>query len=447
MTKHFYIILLVLVLTWCSSMAEKPTKGIFPYEYKVEKLPNGLTVIMIPLSNPGLVAYYSVVRTGSRDEYEPGHSGFAHFFEHMMFRGTEKNPGSMYDNFMTEMGINANAYTTDDYTCYHLVFAKEDLPKVMELESDRFQNLSYPEPDFQTEAGAVLGEYNKGRTSPWSVLYEKLQETAFDKHTYKHTTIGFKDDVVAMPKMYEYSKNFFKRYYRPENVVVVVAGDIKYDATMKLIKKYYSEWKTGYVVPKIEQEPEQKAERVASVTFDGKTLPILVVAYKGLAFSGTNRELAAATLLGTMAFSETSEIYKKLVLDEQKVEFIRSDFSPNRDPGLWGALARIKNEKDIDYVKNAIDETIDQYKTTPVDATKLSDLKKRLKYDFVMNLDTAEKVAGNLAHYVALTGGIDAVNQLYAMYETITPSDIQAAAKKFLTKERRTIVTLKGGQK
>ena len=445
--KHILMIVLCLIITGSRSMAEKAPKGVFPYEYKVEKLPNGLTVIMIPLSNPGLVAYYSVVRTGSRDEYESGHSGFAHFFEHMMFRGTEKYPGSMYDHLMTEMGINANAYTTDDYTCYHLMFAKDDLPKVMELESDRFQNLSYREAEFQTEAGAVLGEYNKGRTSPWSVLYEKLQETAFDKHTYKHTTIGFKDDVVAMPKMYEYSKNFFKRYYRPENVIVLVAGDIRYDATMKLIKQYYSDWKTGYVTPSIEQEPEQKKEKTASATFEGKTLPILAVAYKGLAFSGTNKELAASYLLGTMAFSETSDIYKKLVLDEQKVEFIQSDFSPNRDPGLWVVLSRIKNEKDVEYVKNEIDKTIEKWKSTPVDAAKLQDLKKRLKYEFVMNLDTPEKVAGSLARYIALTGGIETVDQLYALYERVTPSDIQAAAKKYLPKVHRTIVTLVGGQR
>src|SRR5512147_2419096 len=113
------------------------SESIFPYKYQKESLPNGLSVIMIPMESPGLVAYYSVVRTGSRDEVEKGKSGFAHFFEHMMFRGTKKYPGPVYDSIVTSIGAKANAYTTDDYTAYHLNFAKEDLERVIELESDR----------------------------------------------------------------------------------------------------------------------------------------------------------------------------------------------------------------------------------------------------------------------------------------------------------------------
>src|SRR3990167_7492834 len=126
------------------------------------------------MPSDGLVAYWSIVRTGSRDEYEPGRSGFAHFFEHMMFRGTERYPGDVYNRIITTIGASANAYTTDDHTAYHLSMAAEDLEQVMALESDRFQNLSYPESEFQTEAGAVYGEYRKARTDPEFALYEPL---------------------------------------------------------------------------------------------------------------------------------------------------------------------------------------------------------------------------------------------------------------------------------
>ncbi|MER3330043.1 MAG: insulinase family protein, partial [Candidatus Kapaibacterium sp.] len=156
----------------------------------------------------GIVSYYTLVRTGSRDEYEVGKTGFAHFFEHMMFRGTKKYPGTVYDSLIISIGADGNAYTTDDYTAYHLNLANEDLDLVMELESDRFQNLSYPEPDFKTESGAVYGEYRKNITDPGNVIWEKLKFTAFDKHTYKHSTIGFEEDIKAMPTLYEYSKEF-----------------------------------------------------------------------------------------------------------------------------------------------------------------------------------------------------------------------------------------------
>ena len=127
--------------------------GVFPFPYRTHTLENGLTVVLVPLPGDGLVAYYSVVRTGSRDEVEPGHSGFAHFFEHMMFRGTERYPGPVYDRIMTSIGADANAYTTDDWTCYHINFAKPDLARVIELEADRFQNLSYPEREYSYIVG------------------------------------------------------------------------------------------------------------------------------------------------------------------------------------------------------------------------------------------------------------------------------------------------------
>ena len=144
----------------------------------------------------------------------------------MMFRGTKKYPGPVRERIVTGLGARANASTTDDFTMFHLTFAKEDLEKVIELESDRFQNLSYDESAFQTEAGAVYGEYRIGASQPWFALHEKLQDLAYDVHTYKHTTIGFEADVKAMPGAYEYSLAFYRRYYRPENVVLLVTGDV-----------------------------------------------------------------------------------------------------------------------------------------------------------------------------------------------------------------------------
>ncbi len=122
----------------------------------------------MPMPSDGLVAFWSIVRTGSRDEYEAGRSGFAHFFEHMMFRGTEHYPPARYLEVTTRIGADANAYTTDDHTAYHLSLSKEDFEPVLEIESDRFQNLTYSEAAFQTEAGAVYGEYRKTRTIPSS---------------------------------------------------------------------------------------------------------------------------------------------------------------------------------------------------------------------------------------------------------------------------------------
>jgi zinc protease len=419
---------------------------VFPYQYKTETFPNGLKVIMIPMPSNGIVSYYTIVRTGSRDEYEPNHTGFAHFFEHMMFRGTKKYPGSVYDSLITSLGANANAYTTDDYTCYHLNFASEDLEKVMELESDRFQNLFYEEPDFQTESGAVYGEYKKSKTDPFFLLFEKIQETAFDKHTYKHTTMGFEKDIKSMPQMYEYSQSFFRRYYKPDNCVLLVVGDIKYDNIKNLVKKYYGNWQKGYVNPTITAEPEQIKERIAKVNYPGKSLPILTLSYKSPAFNPKDRITVASYLFGELAFGENSDIYKKLYLNEQKVQFIASELERNRDPFLWIIFSMIKNEKDIGYVQDEINKTIEKFKKEKIDKSKLDNLKKRIKYGFLMNLDTPEKVAGGLARTIALSGGIESLEDYFATIEQITPDDIMNAAAKYFIPEKRTIVTLTGSK-
>ena len=171
-----------------------------------------------------------------------------------------------------------------------MVANSEYLEKIMDLESDRFMNLKYAEPDFKTEAGAILGEYQQGAREPQRFLNEKVREAAFDKHTYRHTTIGYEADVRAMPQAYEYSKSFFERFYRPENVVLVIAGDFDTEKTKALIRKYYAGWKPGYKAPPIEAEPAQTAPRELTVKYPGRTLPIISVNYKAPAWNADRQD-------------------------------------------------------------------------------------------------------------------------------------------------------------
>ena len=433
----------------CAFLAGSPAMAetSFPYKAHTAVLPNGLKVIMIPMESPGLVAYYSVVRTGSRDEVEPGRSGYAHFFEHMMFRGTKKYPGPVYDSIVTSIGASANASTSDDVTIYHLAFAVENLEKVIEVESDRFQNLHYDLPGFQTESGAIYGEYRKGVTNPYEVLDEKVRDLAYDVHTYKHTTIGFERDIKAMPEGYDYSLGFFKRFYRPENVVLVIVGDIRPDAVLTLVKKYYSSWERGYEPPAVQQEPPQNGERTGTVAYPGKTLPILDLAFKGDAFDPANTDFVAATVLGDLAFGETSDIYKKLYIQEQRVDVLGAGIPLQRDMPLFEITARIKKDDDIPSVQEEILKTIASFQSTPVEPRRLAGVKKRRRYEFLMNLDTPERVASRLAHLVAISGGIEALDAYYTALANVTPADIMSAAKKYFVPERRTIVVLKGAAK
>lgn len=438
--KKIILISAMILVTSTALLAQQ----IFPYQYVKKTLDNGLNVILVPIKGSGLVSYYSVVRTGSRDEWEPGKSGFAHFFEHMMFRGTERFPGPVYDSIVTSIGADANAFTSDDLTVYHLDFSGEDLEKVMDIESDRFQNLKYSKGEFQTESGAIYGEYRKNRTNPFSVAIEKLRDIAYQSHTYKHTTMGFERDIKDMPNMYDYSLSFYNRYYRPENVIVVIVGDFDVDKTFTAVKKFYSSWKPGYVKPEILPEPKQEKPNSAEVSYEGRTLPIILQGYKMDAFDPANKDFVAASLLEALAFGQISDIYKKLVLDEQKVQMIGGGASSSRDPGLFLIYSMIKDEKDIVYVQGEIDKTLEKFKSEPVDEKLLNDLKKREKYSFLMNLSTPDRVAGALPYFLTIQGRIEIIDEFYSQLEKITPEDIMRAARKYFITSNKNEVILKG---
>ena len=238
-------------------------KGVFPYPIEKATLENGLRIFLIPTPADGLVAYWSIVRTGSGAEADPGLSGFAHLFEHMMFRGEQGQPEGDGGAASRAPIVDRSGYTSADFTAYYSNAAREDLPRVIPNEAFRFKHLRYGEDVFRTEAGAVLGEYLKEQSSPWNVLTESLLDTAFEKHPYGHTALGLKGDILNMPEQYAYSKQFYRRFYRPENIILLVIGDFDSAQTLALIEENYSDFQRGYIPPEVPQEPEQLQQRRA----------------------------------------------------------------------------------------------------------------------------------------------------------------------------------------
>jgi zinc protease len=413
---------------------------LFPFNYRLVKLDNGFHAYLIKAGAPNQIAYVSVVRTGSRDEWEEGKTGFAHFFEHMMFRGTVKYPH--YDDVTAEMGAQRNANTSNDRTIYYLVTSSEYLEQVIDLESDRFANLNYSEPDFRTEAGAILGEYQQSALVPFRFLNEKIRETAFDEHTYGHTTIGYEADVRAMPEAFEYSLSFYRRYYRPENVVLLLVGDFDFDEAESLIGKYYSGWEAGYVPPQITPEPPHTAPRRRTVELPGRTLPILSVNYMGPAWSDDDKLAVAGQVLGRVAFGENSDIYRKLVIEERKVQFLNADFGLARDPSLMDITTMVIDPNDVDMIEGEIQETVDRFSDELVDEKMFNDTKSNMKYGFLMRLETAQDIAFALLTYVINTGGIEAVDTYYRALDAVTREDVREAARKYLVDNGKTVVLM-----
>jgi zinc protease len=418
------------------------TRDILPFQATEKTLSNGLKVIVVPTGFPNLVSLQIPVQTGSRNEVEPGKSGFAHFFEHMMFRGTKAFPPDQYNAIITKAGARQNAYTTDDYTNYHITFAKEDLAKILEIEADRFKNLSYPEEAFKTEARAVLGEYNKNSANPVNKLIEVQRDSAFTTHPYKHTTMGFIRDIEDMPNQFEYARTFFQRWYRPEYTTIIVAGDVTPQQVMPLVEKYWGDWKRGSFTVDIPQEPAPKGPTYAHVPWETSTLPWMTVAFHGPAFSETQKEWVALDMVMDLYFGETSDLYKKLVEQEQKVDQLFPYLPANQDPSLATAGARLKKLEDAQYIRDEMLRTFAEARTNPVSEQRLQDAKANARYGLLRTLDNTETIASLLARFVRYNRDYDTLNNVFRLYDSLTPADLLNAARKHFTDQRLVVTTL-----
>jgi zinc protease len=435
-------LMLALPLVGIAQQTRSGGSKLFTYPYTIDDLPNGLRLVTVPTDYPNLVSLYIVVAAGSRNEVEPGKSGFAHFFEHMMFRGSENYTPEQREAIFTRAGAETNAYTSDDRTVYHATFSKEDLEEIMKVEADRFQRLKYTPEQFKTEAKAVKGEYDKNSANPFSKMFEVLRETAFGKHTYSHTTMGYLKDIEDMPNQYDYSKQFFSRFYRPEYSTIVIVGDITRERSLDLTKKYWGTWQRGNYKADISEEPAQKESRTAHIPWDAPTLPHLVVAFRAPEYSDSSKDIAALDLFQSIAFGENSDLYQQLVLKEQKVDVLGADFEHKADPELFSIYARVKDPAQVGYVRDQILKTLERFKTEPIDQAKLDATRSRSRYGFAMAMNSNDRIAGALAPYIALERTPETLNRLFDTYQTVTPGEIRDAVKKYFREESRTVVTL-----
>jgi zinc protease len=422
--------------------APADTAKAFPFPVEVHSLSNGVRVVFIQYDAPGLVAYYTLMRVGSRNEVEKGRSGYAHFFEHMMFRGTKQHSAEDYNSTVTRLGLNTNAFTSEDMTVYHLYGPAKALPTIIEYEADRFQNLSYDEPAFRTEAGAILGEYSKSASNPEQKMFEKMMETAFTRHTYAHTVIGYLKDIQNMPAGFEYSREFFRRCYTPDNATLFIAGDFDRPATLALLEKAYGGWKGKTESLPIPREPKQRQSRRAQVDWDKPTLPRIWITWHSPGADNI-RAAAVQNLLNAYLFGPTSPLYQSLVLGKQQlVDSMDATYSDHRDPNLFGVLIRVKDAKNLRAVEFAVLREIRKLASGGVDPRRLDAVRSNLRYSNIMGLDKADSAAVTLAVNTALTGDVNFLNKEFDAVAQIQPRDLQDFAKAYFIDLNRTTVTL-----
>ena len=450
-------------------LAERPPAApakVFPYAIHKKTLANGLDVVVIETPEfKNVLSYNTLVMAGSRNELEKGKTGLAHLFEHILFRHAYKGQAGAYQDLMERLGTHNNAWTWFDITFYHpLTFTSnlagrtlgaEQLPGVIELEASRFAALDFNEKIFKTETGAVLGEYRNSSTFPTLRMSEHLLALAFPDHPYGHETIGYYEDVVAMPNHYEAARAFYDTYYRPNNCVLVFAGDVKADEVFAQVEARYRDWQAKPAAAVAAAAPLQGPKR-EHVGWPADVAPRLYVAYRQPRFETASVETAVGQLLAELLVSRSAPLYKKLRFEKQTVSELAfgegtqgfESFDPRLaifDAQLFKEQYAQKGTAYVDEVIRDIEQGAEDLKqfSRQKDAKQiLQTLKSKYRYDFLAAMSSPAAIAQILAWYYRFERDPEVFEKLLGSVERLQPKDVDAFARKYFVPQNQVIITL-----
>jgi zinc protease len=459
------------VLFWLVAGAAGATPGatptrVFPYPIQKKTLANGLDVLVVETPEfKGVLSYNTLVMAGSRNELEKGKTGLAHLFEHILFRDEYGGKPGGYEELMERLGTDNNAWTWFDVTFYHpLTFSSnlrgrtvdgEKLPGVVELESSRFEDLKFTEKIFKTETGAVLGEYRRNSSFPTLKMSEAVLALAFPHHPYGHDTLGYYQDVVDMPNHYQAARDFYNTYYRPNNCVVVVVGDVKADEVFAEVEARTHDWQSK-PIPAVPEESPLDGPKRQHVGWPADVAPRLYVAYRQPRFRTGSVETAVGQLLSELLVSRSAPLYRQLRYQKQTVSDLSfgegsqgfESFDPRLvivDAQLFKQQFAAKGAAYFDDVTRDIEQGVGELKSfsRQKDAKKtLETLKSKYRYDFLAGMSSPAAIAQNLAWYYRFEKDPDVFEKLLASVERLQPKDIDAFAQKYFVPQNEVIVTM-----
>jgi zinc protease len=416
----------------------------FPYPIDHRTLDNGLEVYVIPMGavSEGVVALATWMEVGSRDEVEPGSTGFAHFFEHLMFHGTPTWPADRREQRLLALGLQENAWTWLDETVYHAVLPASALEELLTIEADRFRNLSLQPEGVRREAGAAYGEFRKEQSDPGSALEARLRALAFGKHSYGHPTIGIETDIAAMPEGYERARAFFDRYYRPERALVLLVGDVQPEAAHALVAQHYGGWARGSQpeVP-VPAEPAQAEPRRGAVEWSGPGGPRLVMAWKVPGYEPGEPRSAALQLAAELLDAPTGELVRRLVREEKLADAVHVYHELALDTGLLVLDVEAKDASELPRIEGLIREVVGTLARS-VEPGELDALRTHLRYRRLLSQDDPLSVLEFAGEILRRDPAPGSVEQSMAALAAVSAEQVAQAIQTTMTDSNLTLVTL-----
>ena len=429
-------------------LEEIPLKPVFDFSAKAEvpreitsfTLPNGLEIIVWPDHDIPNVVLYNFVRAGGRNEY-PGITGIAHFFEHMMFNGSETREQGAFDQEMEAAGGANNAYTSNDLTVYQDWFPRSALEKVFELESDRLMRLAIDPDVVETERTTVYSERRLRIDSDnFGRLYEQVRATAYVAHPYQNPVIGWPSDIENWTQ--QDLEDFFKTYYAPNNLTMIFSGDVTPEEIYLLADQYLSPIPRQHPPPAITTaEPEQQGERRVLVAASAQTPLVHVVFHAGA--EGDPETLHLELLLAILAEGSSSRLYQTLVEEEQIALDVGAWQSGGFDPGLAYFAMTLTPGGDPLAAEARLLRLLDDVVAKGVTAEELTKARNLRIASFWRSLQTINGKASALGSYEVFTGDYE---NLFAVPEQVgaaTAADLQALAAKVFLRSNMTVGVLR----
>ena len=401
-------------------------------------LDNGMHVILHQDNTAPVVTTAVMYHVGAKDE-NPERTGFAHFFEHLLFEGTANIPRGEWFTIVTSNGGSNNANTTDDRTYYYEIFPSNSLELGLWMESERLLHPVINQIGVDTQNEVVKEEKRlRVDNQPYGNILAEIKKLIFKKHPYKGTTIGEMEHLDAATL--EEFQEFNKKFYVPNNAVLVVAGDINIEKTKSMIEAYFGPIPRGKDIERNFPKEDPVSQDVIAKAYDANIqIPAIIGAYRTP--SNKDRDTYVLSMISSyLSGGKSSVLYKKLVDDQKQALAVQAVNISQEDYGTYALFALPLGDVELMTLINEIDEEIETLKTNLISERQYQKLQNQFENDFVNSNSSISGIANSLARYYMLYGDVNLINNEIDIYRSITREEIRDVANKYLKADERALL-------
>ena len=425
-----YAVYLILSLLFVSVQAQEVSFT----EYDLD---NGLHVILHQDNTAPVVTTSVLYHVGAKDELKD-RTGFAHFFEHLLFEGTKNIGRGEWYSIVSSNGGKNNAFTSNDYTYYYEILPSNSLELGLWLESERMLHPVINQDGIDTQKDVIKEEKKVGEERPYGKVLDQVQENLFINHPYKRTVIGESDHLGAA-SLEEFIA-FNKKYYVPNNAILVVAGDIQIDATKKMIADYFGTIPGGADVDRVTEQEDPITEAIEAKAYDSNIqIPMLVTADRTPSIK--SRDSKTLDMISTyLSDGNSSKLYRKVV-DEKKMALEVGAINLSlEDHSMYIIYGLPLGETSLESIISEIDEEVVKIQEGLISEKDYQKLQNKFETNFVDSNSSVEGIANSLAEYYAFYKDTNLINSEIEIYRSISREEIQAVAKKYLNPNQRLVL-------